>query len=228
MPGGRTSVDAAGGMGPAHPLVSCGLNAMGSGPCGRIPSRAGQARRRKDSAWGKGSAVVGVNILGIDPGIALTGYGLVGLARGKAEARVYGTIRTDGGETMDRRLFSLFSQLEELLDRHQPDQVAVEQLFFNKNARSALTVGQARGVALVACAHRHKPVAEYTPLQVKQAVAGYGRASKSQIQEMVRCLLRLDETPRPADAADALAVALCHAFSYPLLTRLERMQDHHV
>lgn len=171
---------------------------------------------------------MGVSILGIDPGIALTGFGLVYLSRGQADPRAYGTIRTDSGETMDRRLLSLFSQLEELLDRHQPDQVAVEQLFFNKNARSALTVGQARGAALVACAHQQKPVVEYTPLQVKQAVAGYGRASKNQVQEMVRCLLRLEETPRPADAADALAVALCHAYTCPLAASLERMRGHHV
>lgn len=162
-----------------------------------------------------------MRVLGIDPGTATTGYGVVESdAAQKEEALDYGVIRTESDEPPARRLAVIYGAVTDLLNRHRPDALAVEQLFFNRNVRSALAVGQARGAVLLAAAHQGVPVLEYTPLQVKMAVAGYGRAEKQQIQAMVRAILRLGETPRPDDAADALAVALCCLHSLPLEERL--------
>ncbi|MBM3136236.1 MAG: crossover junction endodeoxyribonuclease RuvC [Chloroflexi bacterium] len=154
-------------------------------------------------------------VLGIDPGTAITGYGLV---RGEGEALVlveYGIITTPAGEPLAARLAMLYRRLLELIAQQRPDAVAVEELFFAQNTRTALAVGQARGVVLLAAANAGLPVHEYTPLQVKQSLTGYGRAKKAQVQRMVRWLLHLEQIPQPDDAADALAVAICHLRATP-------------
>jgi crossover junction endodeoxyribonuclease RuvC len=148
--------------------------------------------------------------LGIDPGTARTGYGLV---EGVGDLRCldYGVIETKPGRPMPQRLELLFDELSRLIGRYRPDVVAVEELFFARNVTTALAVGQARGIVLLAAARHGVPVVEYKPAEVKQAVVGYGRAEKAQVQEMVRLALGLERAPSPDDAADALAVALCHA-----------------
>jgi crossover junction endodeoxyribonuclease RuvC len=147
--------------------------------------------------------------LGIDPGTALMGFGLV---EGPEPLRLieYGCLTTASGLALPRRLLLLYQGLDDLIRRHRPDQVAVEQLYFSRNTRTAMAVGQARGVALLAAAAHGLEVAEYSPQQVKQAVAGFGGATKEQVQEMIRLLLRLPSVPQPDDAADALAIAICH------------------
>jgi len=149
-------------------------------------------------------------ILGIDPGTAITGYGVVTDAGGGPQALAYGVIRTPAKQELALRLVTIYAELNDLLDTHQPDAVAVEEVFFSKNARTALSVGHARGVVLLAAARRDIPLFHYKPTQVKQAVTGYGGADKRQIQEMMKMLLGLDDIPRPDDAADALAIAICH------------------
>lgn len=153
-------------------------------------------------------------VIGIDPGTAITGYGVVRIHQGRdIEAVDYGVIETPAKAPMPERLVMLYEQLNQILTLHRPDTGAVEKLFFQKNVRTAISVGQARGVALLALAQVGVPSAEYTPLEVKQAVAGYGGADKNQVQQMVRVLLALEHIPRPDDAADALAVAICHLHS---------------
>jgi len=152
-------------------------------------------------------------VLGIDPGLATTGYGLVREKEGELEAVAYGVITTPASLPLPRRLQRLYQELKALIETYRPRAGALESLFFGRNVRTAMTVGQARGVALLALAEAGLPVSEYTPLAVKQAVAGYGGADKRQVQEMVRVLLGLRERPRPDDAADALAVAICHLHS---------------
>lgn len=154
-------------------------------------------------------------ILGIDPGTAIVGYGLVEINSGRLRAQDYGCIRTSSHRPASLRLAAIYDRLKEVINDSQPQIVAIEELFFNKNTRTALAVGQARGVALLAAAHSGLPVVEYTPLEVKQAVTGFGRASKEQVQHMVQALLALDQVPRPDDTADALAVAICHASFAP-------------
>ena len=152
--------------------------------------------------------------LGIDPGTAATGYGLVRLEPdGSLLAVKYGVITTPKNTPAPERLAMLYNQLQELLNEHKPDTAAVEKLFFQRNVTTAISVGQARGVVLLSLAQAGLEVFEYTPNEVKQAVAGYGSAGKRQMQEMVRVLLALDDIPRPDDAADALAVAICHLHS---------------
>lgn len=149
--------------------------------------------------------------LGIDPGTATTGYGLVRIhPDGGLLAVKYGVITTPKEATAPDRLVMLYEQLTDLLSEHHPDTAAVEKLFFQRNVSTAITVGQARGVTLLALAQARVNVFEYTPNEIKQAVAGYGSAGKRQVQEMVRVLLTLDDIPRPDDAADALAVAITH------------------
>ncbi|MBQ1502111.1 MAG: crossover junction endodeoxyribonuclease RuvC [Firmicutes bacterium] len=155
-----------------------------------------------------------MKILGLDPGNAITGYGLITAEKGDYVMEEYGALRTPAGMPQEKRLLMLYDKLCELLERIEPDQVAVEELFFNRNTTTAVPVGQARGVLLLACAQRGLPVAEYTPLQVKQALTGYGRAEKTQIQYMVARLLHLDAPPKNDDAADALAIAITHANYY--------------
>lgn len=156
--------------------------------------------------------------LGIDPGTAIMGYGLVrndegggNLLGGNLTLVEYGALTTPAGMPLPKRLAILYRGLSDLIERYRPDAAAIEELFFNKNTRTALAVGQARGVALLACEHAGIAIYEYTPLEVKQALSGYGRASKEQIQEMVRLTLQLRDIPHPDDAADALAIAICHS-----------------
>jgi crossover junction endodeoxyribonuclease RuvC len=157
-----------------------------------------------------------MRVLGIDPGTATTGYGVVEEAKGKLQALAFGAIRTPAKQPLPARLQSIYRGVRDLVTEWDPSQAAVEELFFSSNARTAMSVGQARGVTLLALADAGLPIAEYTPLTIKQAVTGYGSADKAQIQEMVRLLLEMDQTPRPDDAADALAVAICHLNSAKL------------
>lgn len=152
-------------------------------------------------------------IMGIDPGIAILGYGVLEYKGNSFRVIDYGAITTEAGTPMSLRLKIIYEQLHALLEQFKPDAFAVEELFFNKNIKTALTVGHARGVAVVTAANMNIPIYEYTPLQVKQAVAGYGRAEKKQMQQMVKILLNLKEVPKPDDVADALAVAICHGNS---------------
>jgi len=152
-----------------------------------------------------------MRVLGLDPGLATTGYGVVdGECGGSAALVEYGTIRTRAKTPMSERLLRIRSALADLLSAQQPDAVAVEELFFASNVTTALAVGQARGVLLLCAAEAGLPVHEYKPAEVKQALTGYGGADKRQMQQMLQMLLHLDEVPRPDDAADGVAVALCH------------------
>lgn len=161
-------------------------------------------------------------VLGIDPGTAITGYGLVRqLDDGTLALVDYGAVLTSPDQPMPERLLNLHQGLMKIIDLHRPDCGAVEKLFFQKNVRTALAVGQARGVALLALAENNISLAEYTPLEVKQAVTGYGGADKNQIQQMVSVLLNLTELPKPDDAADALAVAICHVNNSHMLNFLK-------
>ncbi|MHB1295422.1 MAG: crossover junction endodeoxyribonuclease RuvC [Anaerolineae bacterium] len=156
-------------------------------------------------------------VLGLDPGLATLGYGLVRGDGQELEAVAYGVVRTPAGMAIAERLVLLHDALAEIIARYRPDESAVEELFFGTNARTAIMVGEARGVVLLTLAQAGLPIAEYTPMQVKQATTGYGQAVKQQVQEMVRILLCLDAIPRPDDAADALAVSICHHHSARLM-----------
>jgi crossover junction endodeoxyribonuclease RuvC len=155
-------------------------------------------------------------VLGIDPGTANTGYGVVATRRGRVVALDGGVIETRAGLPLERRLARIHARVCELIDEHRPDSVAIEDLFFGSNARSAFAVGQARGVVLLAAGQRGLTCSSYTPQQIKSAVCGSGRADKLQVQQMVQRLLSLTELPRPDHAADALAVGICHANRAPL------------
>lgn len=160
-------------------------------------------------------------ILGIDPGLAIVGYSLVEKKGNRFSVCDYGVIRTPAEATNCQRLMTIFEELSNLIATYQPDEMAVEELFFNKNVKTAIEVGQARGVILLTGAQAGLRVAEYTPLQVKQAVVGYGWASKEQVQQMVKALLNLSSLPKPDDAADALAVAICHGNSRTVISKLK-------
>ncbi|HVP20983.1 MAG TPA: crossover junction endodeoxyribonuclease RuvC [Anaerolineaceae bacterium] len=152
--------------------------------------------------------------LGIDPGTATTGYGLVREApQGTLEVVDFGVILTPAGEKPEIRLLLLYNELKKFLLLHRPETVAVEKLFFQRNVTTAISVGQARGIILLCMAEAGIQVFEYSPLEVKQAVAGYGGAQKKQVQQMVKAILNLDRIPQPDDAADALAIAICHLHS---------------
>lgn len=166
-----------------------------------------------------------MQVLGIDPGTALLGYGIVREDGGRREAVTYGVLRTGADVPAAQRLLQLHEGIVELLTVHRPDVVAVEELFFSRNVTSALAVGQARGIVLLAAAQAGLPVAEYKPAQVKQAVAGYGKAEKPQVQQMVRMALGLTAVPKPDDTADALAVALCCLQSWRMERRLAAVAD---
>jgi len=155
-----------------------------------------------------------VRVLGIDPGTAITGYGLVDEGEQGLALVDCGVITTPSDEPLPERLRRIYHGLAGIIERHQPQAAAVEELFFSRNARTALSVGHARGVILLALADAGLAIFEYKPLEVKQAIAGYGGADKQQVQEMVRLLLSLDQVPRPDDAADAVAVAVCHLHSW--------------
>ncbi|MFH1822274.1 MAG: crossover junction endodeoxyribonuclease RuvC [Patescibacteria group bacterium] len=149
-------------------------------------------------------------ILGIDPGIADTGYGIISKDKeGNLVCLSYGIIKTSAKMEMTRRLELINQGLDKIIKEHKPKLMAVEQLFFCRNVKTALAVGQARGVVLLTAKQNKVPIVEFTPLQVKQAVAAYGQASKMQVQKMVKLLLKMDELPKPDDAADALAIAIC-------------------
>ncbi len=154
-------------------------------------------------------------VLGIDPGYAITGYGLIEQQAGRLKLLDYGVVSTPANTAFPSRLLSIAEALDDLIATHKPDAVAVEELFFSRNTTTAIGTAQARGVAVLAGAKAGLPVYEYTPMQVKVAVSGFGKSDKAQIQQMVKVLLNLREIPKPDDAADALAVAICHAHSGP-------------
>jgi len=158
-------------------------------------------------------------VIGIDPGTALTGYGIVEeLPDQSLQVIDYGVIRTNSTDKPEIRLRKIFSQLNEILSLYKPETAAVEKLFFQRNTRTAMSVGQARGVAILSLAEAGLSISEYDPVEIKQAVVGYGQASKNQVQQMVKMLLNLQEIPKPDDAADALAVAICHIHSRKILS----------
>jgi len=159
-------------------------------------------------------------ILGIDPGFAITGYGVLSYNGNRFRVMDYGVIVTEADLPHPERLLLLEKRLTGIINEYRPESMSVEELFFNNNAKTALQVGQGRGVALLCAARAGIPVYEYTPIQVKQGVTGYGRAEKSQVQQMIKVLLGLPEIPKPDDAADALAVAICHAHSYGSMNRI--------
>lgn len=152
-------------------------------------------------------------ILGIDPGIAIMGYGIINHKGNRFEVIDYGAITTSSKMSTAERLKVIYQKLKTLLNTYNPEAVAIEELFFNTNAKTAMLVGQARGVAILAAINQNKSIYEYTPLQIKQGVVGYGRADKKQVQEMIKMILKLEEVPKPDDVADALAIAVCHAHS---------------
>ena len=158
-----------------------------------------------------------MRVLGIDPGTAACGYGVVDEAGGRVTAVAYGCWRTSAGERVELRLKHLFDGVAELIETHSPDAVVLEESFVGADPRTALSVGQARGAVLVACARAGVASAEYAPNRVKHALCGYGHADKQQVQRIVAALLALPAPPRPHHAADALAVAICHALAPPLL-----------
>jgi crossover junction endodeoxyribonuclease RuvC len=164
-----------------------------------------------------------VIVLGIDPGLANTGYGIVALRGGRLVALDGGVIQTRPQEPPERRLADIHAAVDALIAEHEPAAVALEQLYFGQNVRTAFAVGQARGVVMLAAGQRGVPCSSYTPQQVKGAVCGSGRAAKDQVARMVMTLLALREEPRPDHASDALAVAICHANSAPLASALAQV-----
>ncbi len=157
-----------------------------------------------------------MRILGIDPGIGRTGYGIIEANGQELIAKSYGCIETEAKTEMGERLTDLYDQILGLIKEHKPDAVGIEDLFFNTNAKTALIVGQARGVIMLAVSKSKVPLAVYTPLQVKMAVTGYGRAEKGQVGQMIKILLKLESIPKLDDTTDALAIAVTHAFSYKM------------
>lgn len=155
-----------------------------------------------------------MRILGIDPGYAIVGYGVVEFNNIKFKTIGYGAITTQAGKTIYSRIHEIYQDMITILEQCKPDACAIEKLFFNTNTTTAIDVAQARGVILLACEEKNVPIFEYTPLQVKQSVTGYGRAEKKQVQEMTKSILNLKAVPKPDDTADALAVAICHGHSY--------------
>lgn len=152
-------------------------------------------------------------ILGIDPGIAIVGYGIIECKGNHFKAIDYGAIRTESNLLFPDRIKNIYDELTDIIKFYKPCDFAIEELFFNKNVKTAIKVGQARGVEVLAAVNNDLDIYEYTPLQIKQAITGYGRADKNQMQQMVKILLNLDEIPKPDDVADALAVAMCHGSS---------------
>jgi crossover junction endodeoxyribonuclease RuvC len=169
-----------------------------------------------------GGAVM--RVLGIDPGVAIVGFGVVDFIRQKLTPVQYGCITTEANTDSSLRLQQIYHTTLQLIDRYQPQVMAIEKLFFNRNVTTALAVGQARGVLILAAMERGLEVAEYTPLQVKQSIAGYGKADKKQVQEMVKMFLRFKDIPKPDDAADALAIAICHSHSATLNSKLNEVR----
>ncbi len=155
----------------------------------------------------------GMIILGIDPGLAIVGWGVISYHGSRFETLGYGSIQTPAGMPTEQRLCSIYDSLKEIIEKYKPDQMAVEELFFNTNQTTGIRVAEARGVILLCATRLGIPTFEYTPLQVKQSVVGYGRAEKKQVITMVTMMLNLKAPPKPDDTADALAIAVCHAHS---------------
>lgn len=152
-------------------------------------------------------------IIGIDPGLAISGYGVMNYVGNKFEVIEYGAITTESFEEFPKRLKKIYDSYTALFELYKPEAVAIEELFYNKNVKTAIAVAQARGVHLLAAENKNIPLYEYTPLQIKQGIVGYGRAEKRQVQEMVKIILKLDKIPKPDDVADGLAAGICHAHS---------------
>lgn len=150
-------------------------------------------------------------ILGIDPGIAIVGYGVLNYEKGKFAPLDYGAIKTSSGIPTEKRIEFVFRKVDEIIKKYRPDCLAIEELFWNTNQKTGIIVAEARGVIILAAAMNGIPIYEYTPLQIKQSVVGFGRAAKNQVIAMVTMFLGLEKPPRPDDTADALAVAICHA-----------------
>lgn len=165
-----------------------------------------------------------MRILGIDPGFAIMGYGIVDMKGNRFAPVTYGALTTGKEMSMPDRLKCLYNGLMDLVFEYQPQVAAIEELFFNTNTRTAILVGQARGVAILACANSGLELCEYTPLQIKQGLVGYGRAEKRQIQIMVKTILGLPGIPKPDDTADALAAAICHGNSAGFASRLDKVK----
>ena len=166
-----------------------------------------------------------MTILGIDPGVGTIGFGLIDAGRQKNTLLHYGVITTPPGIPLSKRLYQLYNDMEELIGMFHPDEMAVEELFFSKNITTGISVAHGRGVILLAAEKMGIPVFEYTPMQVKQAVAGYGKADKKQVMLMTRRLLNMKQIPRPDDAADALALAICHSRAATSLLNTDRIFD---
>lgn len=154
-----------------------------------------------------------MRVLGIDPGLAIVGYSIIETDANKIKMLEYGCIKTEVEISTPDRLNIIFNRLNEIIKQYNPEDMAIEELFYNKNVKTVISIGQARGVEVLSGISNGLQIYEYTPLQIKQAVVGYGRAEKKQIQNMVKFILGLNEIPKPDDAADALAVAICHSFS---------------
>lgn len=155
-----------------------------------------------------------MRIIGIDPGYAIVGYGVIDYIGNKFKIVEYGAITTESNQNMNERFKSIHDDLNTIIERTNPEFLAIEELFFNSNQKTAINVAQARGVLLLSALNHGISIHEYTPLQVKQAVVGYGRAEKKQVQLLVKSILGLEKAPKPDDTADALAIAVCHAHSY--------------
>lgn len=166
-----------------------------------------------------------MRILGIDPGYAIVGYGALDYRNNHFDIVDFGAITTPAGMDFGRRLEIIYDEMDLLIKKTKPQVMAIEKLFYNTNAKTVIDVGQARGVLLLAAQKNRLPVYEYTPLQVKQSVVGYGRAEKKQVQEMTRLLLHLDKVPKPDDTADALAMAICHAHTSGSLIKNLQIKD---
>ncbi len=160
-------------------------------------------------------------ILGIDPGYAIIGYGVVKYENYRFAPLEYGAVTTPAKTEFSDRLDMIYRGLTSIIQKHSPDAMSIEKLFFNTNTTTAIDVAQARGVILLAAKHNNVPVFEYTPLQVKQSVTGYGRAAKQQVMEMTRQMLNLKSVPKPDDTADALALAICHGYGASVLNKLK-------
>lgn len=164
-----------------------------------------------------------MRILGIDPGYAILGWGVIDMNGNHFKTIDYGAVTTDAKMEMPDRLKILYNSLMDIIVRYEPDVASIEELFFNTNAKTAILVGQARGVAVLACANSGLEIEEYTPLQIKQALVGYGRAEKKQVQLMVKTILNLKNVPKPDDTADALAAAVCHGHLSSSSNRLKKI-----
>ena len=166
-----------------------------------------------------------MRILGIDPGVAIVGFGLIESDHGSLRMLQYGAITTPAGQPLAARLLQISRDMDELIDAFRPDEMSIEELFFSKNITTGIAVAHARGVILCAAEKKRLPIYEYTPMQVKQAVVGYGLADKKQVMDMVRRILSLQAVPKPDDAADAVAIALCHARSATSLIHQQERFD---